>query len=114
MGCKDIKDWKECLSAEDQAVLAEIFETTKKHKCAYVCADDIKVAQLWCALLEMKKEFNQLKENCEKTQMPFKAIAEIGEAEKRKTIEQLIREIVKPEPGQEEATQKLINSLMKF
>jgi hypothetical protein len=114
MGCNDIKDWKECLTAEDQAMLAEIFEITKKHKCAYLCADDVKVAQLWCALLEMKKEFNKLKEDCERTQLPFKAIAEIGEVEKRKTIEQLVRELIKPEPDQENATQKLVDSLMKF
>lgn len=114
MGCNDIKDWKECLSAEDQAKLAEIFELTKKHKCSYLCADDVKIAQLWCALLEMKKEFDELKENCEKTQLPFRAIAELGEVEKRKTIEQLVKEIVKPEPEQEQTTQKLVDSLMKF
>jgi len=109
-----VKDWKECLSPEDQSKLAEIFEMAKKQKCAYLCADDVKVAQLWCALLEMKKELDQLKETCEKTQLPFKAIVEIGEIEKRKTIEELVKEIIKPEAGQEEATQKLVESLMKF
>ena len=114
MSCKDIKDWKECLSPEDQVILAEMFETTKKNKCAYMCADDVKVAQLWCAILEMKKEFNKIKEATERTQLPFKAIAEIGEIQKRKTIDQLIREIIKPEPSQEEVTKKLVESLMKF
>jgi len=114
MGCSDVKDWKECLTAEDQVIVAELLDRVKKHKCAYLCADDVKVAQLWCALLEMKKEFEHMKENCEKTQVPFKAIAEIGEVEKRKTIEQLVKELIKPEPDQEVATQKLVNSLMKF
>jgi hypothetical protein len=114
MSCDEVKDWKECLTAEDQRILAEIFETTKKHKCSYMCADDVKIAQLWCDLLEMKKENDKLKETVEKVQLPFKAIAEIGEAEKRKTIERLLVEILKPEPEHEEATQKLVNSLMKF
>jgi hypothetical protein len=107
-------DWKYCLADEDKEVLASIFEAAKRHKCAYCCADDVSTAQLWCALLEMKKEFNQLKEDSEKVQLPFRAIAEIGEIQKRKTIEQLIKQMIKPEPDQEDATQKLVNSLMKF
>jgi len=107
-------DWKELLSEEDQQILAEIFEKTKSKKCAYCQADDVKVAQLWCALIEMKKELNESKEMISRVEQPFKAIVEMGEIEKRKTVERLVREMIKPEPDQEEATQKLVNSLMKF
>ena len=107
-------DWKDCLADEDKEVLASVFEAAKRHRCAYCSADDVKVAQVWCALLEMKRELNQLKADSEKIQLPFRAIAEIGEIQKRKTIEQLIRQIIKPDMDQEDAAQKLVNSLMKF
>lgn len=108
------KDWKECLNDEDQQVLAEIFEIARKHKCAYCQADDVKVAQLWCALMEMKKEMNEMGRKLSTVQEPFRSIAEMGEKEKRKTIERMVREMIKPEPDQEDATQKLVDSLMKF
>jgi hypothetical protein len=107
-------DWKECLAQEDQELLCEILKSSNKHRCAYMAAEDVKVAQLWCALMEFKKEFNYLKEICERTQTPFKAITEIGDKEKQKTIERIIKSIIRPETDQEEIIQKLVNSLMKF
>jgi hypothetical protein len=111
---EDEKDWKECLAEEDQAVLAEIFEHTKRHKCAYCGAEDVKVAQIWCALLEFKKEFDILKAQMTQVRMPFQAIIEMGEVEKRKTVDRLVRDMLKPEPDKEEQTRKLVDSLMKF
>jgi len=107
-------DWKECLSEEDQAVLAELFDITKRHKCAYCSAEDVKVAQLWCALMEFRKDFSELKKSVEKLTSPFEAIVEMGEVEKRKTIDRLVREMLRPEPDKEEQTRKLVDSLMKF
>ncbi|MFH7882483.1 MAG: hypothetical protein QW140_02070 [Candidatus Aenigmatarchaeota archaeon] len=109
------KDWKECLSPEAQKIISELFEETKKHKCAYMNADDVKIAQLWCALIEIKKQFDEISKNIKKLEEPFKAIVEIGEAEKRKTIEKVVEELIKPESEEEkEATKKLVESLMKF
>lgn len=108
------KDWKEVLSEETRQILAEVFDSTKKHRGAYMQAEDVKVAQLWCALAEIAKELKETKEMAENLAGPFKAIVEIGEAEKRRAIERVVRDIVKPEPGQEEATKKLVESLMKF
>jgi cell pole-organizing protein PopZ len=108
------KDWKEFLAEADREILAQLLESTKKHKCAFMQAEDVKVAQLWCALVEMRKQMVELEQLVGKVAEPFKAIVEMGEIEKRKTIDRMVREILRPEPDQEEATKKLVDSLMKF
>ncbi|MCS7106113.1 MAG: hypothetical protein NZ942_02245 [Candidatus Aenigmarchaeota archaeon] len=109
------EDWKNFLSDEAKEILAKLLDSTKKHRAAYLQAEDVKVAQLWCAIVELQKQFSQLTEVIKKIEEPFKAIVAIGEAEKRKTIERLVTEIIKPEEeAEKEATQKLVDSLMKF
>jgi cell pole-organizing protein PopZ len=108
------EDWKCCLSPEDQEVIAEMLEKTKWKKCAFMQADDVKIAQAWCALIDLKKEINQLRVTVEKTEAPFKDMATMGDIEKRKAIERIVRDMLKPEPDQEEATQRLVDSLMQF
>lgn len=109
------EDWKEFLSDDSKQILSEIFESAKKHRGAYVQARDVKNAQLWCALVELKKEIARMNELLSKIEAPFKAIVAIGEAEKKKAIEKFVSEIVRPEADEEkEATQKLVESLMKF
>jgi hypothetical protein len=50
-----------------------------------------------------------------KLEEPFKAIVAVGEAEKKRTIERVIAEIIKPtDEATQEATRKLVESLMKF
>jgi len=103
------------LRDEDRKILAELLDAAKKHKPAFLQADDVKVAQLWCALIELKKEIYKLNELLGRLEEPFKAIVEVGNVEKRKAIERIIREMVKPtRPEEEEATRKLVDSLMKF
>lgn len=115
MWFKEETDWKDSLSPEAQQVLAEMFDSAKRHKGAYLQADDVKVAQLWCALVELKKEVKELKEQVERVSAPFRAIVTIGDAEKRRAIHQLISSIVKPtEEETSEATKQLVESLMKF
>lgn len=108
------EDWKEYLSEEARGELKEIIDLAKRHKPAYSHADDTRIAQLWSALIELRKEIKELKEITEKVSLPFKAIVEIGEREKRKAIERIITEIVKPSPEEKESVQKLVDSLMKF
>jgi hypothetical protein len=111
----DKEDWKCCLGEEERKILEELINSTKRHKCAYSQADDVKVAQLWCALVEMKKELDEVKSMLGKVEEPFKAIVEVGEAEKRKAIERIVAEIVRPTDKEtQEATSKLVESLMKF
>jgi 5'-deoxynucleotidase YfbR-like HD superfamily hydrolase len=109
------EDWKDFLPKKEQELLAELLDSTKDYRAAYMQADDVKVAQLWTALIEFKKECHEVKEMIEKVVIPFKAIVEIGEVEKKRAIERVVRDILKPtEPEQEEATRKLVDSLMKF
>jgi len=115
MAWNEEQDWKDYLSREAQIVLAELLEAARDHKGAYMQAEDVKVAQLWAALIEMKKELDGLKEWVTKSTAPWRAIVEVGEAEKRRAIERIVRDIIKPtEPEQEEATRKLVESLMQF
>ena len=108
-------DWKDMLPRKDQELLAELLDSTRDYRAAYMQADDVKVAQLWTALIEFKKECHEMKEMMEKVAMPFKAIVDMGEMEKRRAIERVVRDFLKPtEPEQEDATSKLVDSLMKF
>lgn len=131
------KDWKECMAEEDKEVLNSVLHMARKHKCAYMCADDSRVAQLWCAMLEMKRAMDALKAEQTKSQEVFKVISDMGEAEKRKSVEKIIRSMLKPtseraprraapateekpkaEPipkaEQDQAIKNLVDSLLKF
>lgn len=109
------EDWKELLPRKEQEILAELLDTTRDYRASYMQADDVKVAQLWTALIELKKECHEMKDMVEKLATPWKAIVEMGEQEKRKAIERVVRDFLKPtEPEQEEATRKLVDSLMQF
>ena len=108
-----IEDWKNYLAPESQNILAKILEDTKKHQGAYM--NDIKVAQLWSTIIELKKEIDSLKKAQIKLEEPFKSIVDIGNTEKEKAIERVLRDIVRPtDESSEEATKKLVDSLMKF
>ncbi|GEM_PF-953811 len=109
------RDWKNFLSNDAREILANVFDLTNKHRGAYLNADKKELAQLWCAIIELKKDLDEIKRILGKIEEPFKAIISIGEEEKRKAIERIISEIVKPtDQATQEATQKLINSLMNF
>lgn len=115
MAFQEKEDWKELLSEDAKQALSSIFESAKKHKGAYLNAEDVKIAQLWCAILELKKDADEIKRILGKLEEPFKAIVSVGEAEKKRTIERVIAEIIKPtDEATQEATRKLVESLMKF
>ncbi len=111
----NVDDWKELLSPEARATLAELLNSTKCHKGAYMNSDDVKIAQLWSALIELSKKMDDIQKVQVKLEEPFKAIVEVGEKEKRKAIEGIIRGIVRPtDENTEEAAQDLVDSLMNF
>ena len=63
----------------------------------------------------MKKEMESFKVLFGKLEEPFKAIVEVGEAAKKRAIQQLVSDIIKPvDEGSQMATQRLVESLMKF
>lgn len=55
-------DWKENLSAESEQELNALLEATRKHRCAYNGAENVQIAQVWCAMVEMLKMMNKLEE----------------------------------------------------
>ncbi len=115
MLCDKKGDWKDNLTDEAQEILAGLLESTRKHKCAYCSADDVKTAQLWSALIEIKKELDETNSLLRKVEAPFRTIIEIGNEEKKKTIEKLVTDMIKPaDETTQEATKKLVESLMKF
>jgi len=80
------KDWKELLCGNAQVELAELIERAKQHKCAYMQADDVKVAQVWCAMTELSRQLKSVEEKVEKSEVALRAIAEMGEITKRQTL----------------------------
>ncbi len=108
------EDWKEFLSEDARRELQEILEMARRHRPAYSQADDVRIAQIWSALIELRKEIKEIREITEKVAAPFKAIVEVGEKEKRRAIERIVTEIIRPTTEQKESVQKLIDSLMKF
>ena len=108
-------DWKDFLTPEAQKTLADLLASAKRHKGAYMQAEDVKVAQLWAALVEMKNQLDCLQKAQAVAEEPFRAIVEMGDAEKRKAIERVIRDMIRPDDeAAEDATHKLVDSLMKF
>jgi hypothetical protein len=53
---KSTRNWKKYLSPRDEERINAILVDSAKHRSAYRMADDVKPAQLWCAILELKKE----------------------------------------------------------
>lgn len=109
------EDWKEFLIPDAKQTLSSMIDAIKKHRGAYTQAEDVKIAQLWVALIEMKNELDQVKSNLGRLEEPWKSIVAVGEAEKKKTVEKLVEELIKPvDEDTKEATKKLVDSLMRF
>lgn len=109
------KDWKELLSEDAQAELAELIEKAKKHRAAYMQADDVKVAQLWSALTEILKEIKKINERLAKIEGFAKGFNEIGEVAKREAIKERLTDVFKPKTSKErEHVDKIVESLMEF
>jgi len=110
-----MKDWKNLLDDRTREELKELIDRAAKYRCAYSQADDVRIAQIWVALAEIAKDLKEIKEKLGKVEEPFKTIVEIGEEEKRKAIQRIIEEIIKPADKEtQEVTRKLVDTLMKF
>ena len=69
-------DWKQLLSPEDEARLNGILKRVAKHRGAYKNAHDIKNAQLWAAILELRKENQALLNRLKKTEFIMDGLKE--------------------------------------
>lgn len=109
------KDWKEYLCEDIKVDMVELLEIAKRNRCAYMQADDVKVAQLWVAVAEMHKEQRKLEERLEKIETAVKAIAEMGDVAKREALREKMRETLKPKTAEEkEKIEKIVDTLMEF
>jgi 5'-deoxynucleotidase YfbR-like HD superfamily hydrolase len=109
------RDWKELMSEESQVELADLIEKTKKHRSAYMQADDVKVAQLWAALTEVSKSVKMLECKLCKIEGMIKEFREIGETAKKDALRERIGDIFKPKTSKErEQVEKVVDSLMEF
>ena len=69
-------DWKRSLNAQDEARLNDILKSVAKYRAAYRTAHDVKIAQLWSAVLEVEKEKQDLIKRVNRIEAVFKAIAD--------------------------------------
>jgi hypothetical protein len=67
-------DWKQLLSAEDEARMNDLLKRISKYRPAYRNAQDIKNAQLWTALLELRKENQALLNRIKKMEFIFEGM----------------------------------------
>jgi hypothetical protein len=74
---KVVDDWKQYLPPEDEVRLNEIIKNVSKHRNAYRASKDIKVAQLWCAILEMRKENQAMYRKMKRLQMVIDGFADV-------------------------------------
>ena len=109
------RDWKELMCEDAQVELADLIEKAKKHRCAYMQADDVKVAQVWSALTEVHREIKRMEVRLAKVKIMVKSFAQVGEMAKRETLRERMGDILKPKTSKErEQVEKIVDSLMEF
>ena len=114
-GNKEEEDWKDLLCGSAQAELAELIERTKQHRAAYMQAEDVKVAQLWCALTEMSRQMKKLEERVVKAEAGMKGMAELGNVAKRQALREKIGDFMGAKTRDEkEQVEKIVDVLMEF
>ena len=108
-------DWKELLSTNAQAELAELIEKAKMHRSAYMQADDVKVAQLWAALTELSLQMKRIEGKLARMEIISRAFRNLGDTAKKEAIKDRVNDIFKPKTSAEkEEVDKIVDSLMEF
>ena len=109
------KDWKELMCENAQIELADLIEKAKKHRCAYMQADDVKVAQLWAALTEVSTQLKNIEGRISRLECIAKGFTEIAEITKKEAVRERLSDIFKPKTSKErETVDKVVDSLMEF
>jgi len=92
-----------------------LIERAKKHRAAYMQADDVKVAQVWSALTEVSKQIKKIEERLARIEDLARGFKEIGEVAKREAIKERVSDVFKPKTSKErEHVEKIVESLMEF
>ena len=63
---RSTKDWKKELPREDEKKLNKIIKKVEKYKRAYMLANNVKVAQLWCYVIEAESGMEELDKRIKK------------------------------------------------
>jgi hypothetical protein len=109
------RDWKELMCEKAQVELAELIEKAKKHRCAYMQADDVKVAQVWAALTEVSRQLKDIECRIARMECISRGFTEIGEIAKKDTLRERVSDIFKPKTSKErEQVDKIVDALMEF
>lgn len=82
-------NWKKFLSADDEKVLNEFLEKVSNYRPAYKNADDVKIAQLWTALLETRKENSNLNARLKRIESILDTISQKDQKEKEELMQSL-------------------------
>jgi hypothetical protein len=85
-------DWKQLLTPEDEARLNDILKRVSKYRGAYKNSSDIKNAQLWAAILELRKENQALLNRLKKMEFVIDGMKERvrqQDADEKELIESL-------------------------
>lgn len=84
-------DWKECLPVEDEAKLNELLEATRRHRCAYKSAENVQIAQIWCAMIETMKMVDKLDQRVAYIERVLDRLFRGYEGERGKLLEGLLK-----------------------
>ncbi len=85
------EDWKEELSIDAEQELNQILEAIKKHRCAYKDTENVQIAQLWCALVEIKKMVGKLDKRVSSIETVLSALFKARDEEKDKLVKSLMK-----------------------
>lgn len=112
---KEKVDWTHFLSSDSVKLLRSILEKAYKHRTAYYKADDIKSAQIWSAMLEMQREIDDLRDEVNRLRPKGQQFVGRQGEEKDSTVTERILESVEPRgTDSRDATNALVESLMRF
>lgn len=111
---KEFVDWTHFLSSDAVAILRYILERAYEHRSAYFKAEDIKNAQLWSAVLELQKQINELNERISKLEPREERVYRTHLGSDQPIIDKINEVMTPTAQDTKEATDALVNSLMKF
>jgi len=111
---KERADWTTFLSPEATVLLRSVLEAAYRHRQAYFKADDIKNAQLWSAILEIKRELNEINRKLDKLSPQERETFRLSLSDGGEAMEKIKSALHPKVEDTREARDALIESLMKF
>jgi len=111
---KETIDWTHYLSSDAVGLLREVLESAYKHRSAYFKAKDIKMAQVWSAILELQRQIDQINEKIDKLTPKEMKVYRTHLADDSHVINKLNEVMTPSAQDTKGATDALVNSLMRF